>query len=135
MHVHRCSWDGRGLVRERGTFHVGADVVLVAVRPEVDLCRRLVHLGRRDEETHGRLVGLEWKGRTVLCCVPANAKDWELLNITREQGPAGIVSETERDAGGCLVPACLQFWRGSSVTDVLGLVETLELIWWSRISR
>ena len=35
------------------TSDVGADVVLVASRAEVDLRRRLVDLGRRAEEPHG----------------------------------------------------------------------------------
>jgi hypothetical protein len=44
-------------IRERGTFDVGADVVLGAARAEVDLRRRLVHLRRRAEETHGWMEG------------------------------------------------------------------------------
>lgn len=67
---------------ELATFDVGADVVLVAVRAEVDVGRRLVDLGRRAEEAHGwmgwtseaelgagRMVTLSQSSASVAACL------------------------------------------------------------------
>lgn len=72
--MHACARLQVRAIREPGTFDVGADVVLGAARAEVDLRRRLVHLRRRAEETHGWMDGWKsvvkqswkWKGRS--CC-------------------------------------------------------------------
>jgi len=73
--MHACARMQLRAIRERGTFDVGADVVLGAARAEVDLRRRLVHLRRRAEETHGWMEGwrdqcseaeLEVEGKIVL---------------------------------------------------------------------
>lgn len=55
MHACACAFARLIASLQVQTFDVGADVVLAgdAVRAEVDLRRRLVHLGRRAEETHG----------------------------------------------------------------------------------
>lgn len=69
--MHACARLQVRAIRERGTFDVGADVVLAAVRAEVDLRRRLVHLRRRAEETHRWMdecseAELEVEGKIVL---------------------------------------------------------------------
>lgn len=78
MKTHKLKWKQRlcprnELSNSEGTCDVGADVVLVAVRAEVNLDRWLVDLRCRAEETHG------WKKpcagervacqERVLCCL------------------------------------------------------------------